>query len=35
MQELDLKELGPLFRSATPLRFEVERNGEPFIVEIH
>ena len=35
MQELDLKELGPLFKSATPLRFEVERDTESFIVEIH
>ncbi|MBT8110194.1 MAG: aspartyl protease family protein [Gammaproteobacteria bacterium] len=34
MQELELKELGPLFKSATPLRFKVERNGEPLTVEI-
>lgn len=34
-QEYDMKALGALFRSSTPLRFEVERNGELRIIEIH
>jgi predicted aspartyl protease len=34
MQELDFNELSTLFKNATPLRFVVERTGEPFIVEI-
>ncbi|NNF60584.1 MAG: PDZ domain-containing protein [Gammaproteobacteria bacterium] len=34
MQGLSFKELGSLFRSAIPLRFEAERNDKPFIVEI-
>lgn len=34
MQGLNIRELGSLFKSTTPLRFEVERNGEPLVVEI-
>jgi hypothetical protein len=32
--EYDMAALGTLFRSATPLRFELERGGAPHIIEI-